>query len=456
MKKIITLLLFTVALTFVSCEDEPLEGDFETGGTTCEVAIANTAQAALNFLGVNDDNYTQLCSAYSTALQAQITACGDPDGSLQLALNALGDCTITGVDNCEDATLAVMSAQSAYENANDEDYLNLCNVYKTTLENQIVQCGDEDGSIQSIIDGLGDCVLETQASIWELIQGDPTSTTSKLDAIHFKNSLEGFVGGGSLSMKATTDGGNTWESVSGYNGIRDFSFSSENNGWSAGISGQSMRYTTDGGQSWTDITPINSNSLWGVAVDNTNDYAYFVGTGGIIWKYYNSVGLLDDISITGETGLVTDVYVTTDGVLLAILQEDGRILLSDNGGISWAEVSNFDGGSYTEMTFPSASIGYAAGSSGAVAKTTDGGFTWESLTTGSNGYFQGIHFYDENHGIVVGAIGRVYYTNDGGASWSSQDIGNTVNVYDVRLLSPTSAIIIGDGQTIMKCDNIIF
>ncbi|WP_299277044.1 hypothetical protein [uncultured Psychroserpens sp.] len=93
MKKLLTLLICTVVFTFVSCEDEPLEGDFVTGGLTCETAIANTAQAALNFLGVNDDNYTQLCIAYRNALEAQLQACGDEDGSLQTAIDALGDCT---------------------------------------------------------------------------------------------------------------------------------------------------------------------------------------------------------------------------------------------------------------------------------------------------------------------------------------------------------------------------
>jgi hypothetical protein len=96
MKKIFTLLIGAALLTFLSCEDEPLEGDFITGsgGLTCEIAIANTAQAALNFLSVNADNYTQLCIAYRNALQAQIQVCNDPDGSIQAALEALGDCEV--------------------------------------------------------------------------------------------------------------------------------------------------------------------------------------------------------------------------------------------------------------------------------------------------------------------------------------------------------------------------
>ncbi|MDG5491431.1 hypothetical protein [Psychroserpens sp. SPM9] len=161
MKKILTLFLCATILSFVSCEDEPLEGDFVTGGITCEQATINTAEAALNFLGVNDDNYQQLCVAYKNALDDQIQACGDPDGTLEAAVNALGDCSTTVVNDCDSATDAVDAAQLAFANASDEEYTNLCNAYKATLENQITQCGDDDGSIQSTIDDLGDCTQAT-------------------------------------------------------------------------------------------------------------------------------------------------------------------------------------------------------------------------------------------------------------------------------------------------------
>ncbi|MEH6537468.1 MAG: hypothetical protein V7719_13805 [Psychroserpens sp.] len=161
MKKIFTLLMCTVVLAFVSCDDEPLEGDFVTGGTTCEEATINTAQAALNFLGVNDDNFGQICAAYRNALEAQIQACGDEDGTLQAAVDALGDCSNNVLDDCDSATEAVNIAQTAFENASADDYTNLCNAYKATLENQILQCGDDDGSIQSAIDDLGDCTQAT-------------------------------------------------------------------------------------------------------------------------------------------------------------------------------------------------------------------------------------------------------------------------------------------------------
>lgn len=93
MKKIAALLLCISVVTFNSCENEPLDEGIQTGPTSCEAAILNTAEESLNFLGANVDNYTQLCIAYRNALAAQIAICGDEDGTLQLAVDALGDCT---------------------------------------------------------------------------------------------------------------------------------------------------------------------------------------------------------------------------------------------------------------------------------------------------------------------------------------------------------------------------
>lgn len=163
MKKLSTLCCLFVLLCAFTCEDEPLEDDFITGGTTCEEATLATVEAALNFISVNEDTYTQLCIAYRNALEAQIMACGDEDGSLQATVDALGDCTNTPVDDCETATETVATAELAFDDATPENYTQLCTAYTAALENQILQCGDDNGSIQSMIDALGDCTQEAAA-----------------------------------------------------------------------------------------------------------------------------------------------------------------------------------------------------------------------------------------------------------------------------------------------------
>lgn len=158
------LLCCFVLLTAFTCENEPLEGEF--GGNTnvsCEIATQNLLTAAENFASAipTDSNYTPLCLAYKIALQDQIIACGD-DGTLQAVFDNLGDCGDgTQPNECDNATTAANQAESAFNNAEDSNYSDLCNAYKSALQEKITACGDADGNIQNIIDGLGDCTQST-------------------------------------------------------------------------------------------------------------------------------------------------------------------------------------------------------------------------------------------------------------------------------------------------------
>ncbi len=146
---------------FFSCDNEPYEGGFpEDNLDACNLALQSSTEAALNFLNANADSYTQLCTAYKSALQIQIAICGDTDGSLQAIVDTLGNCIYDNLpDNCEMAIEAANLAESAFNNSSSETYIQLCNALKAALENVIDQCGDEDGSIQAQIDELGECML---------------------------------------------------------------------------------------------------------------------------------------------------------------------------------------------------------------------------------------------------------------------------------------------------------
>lgn len=161
MKKLGVLLSAFILLTAFTCENEPLEGDFVTDDssntTSCVEAIQNTGDAANAVIASNDDNYVELCNAYVAALENQIAACGDPNGIIQTLVDSLGDCNLDDPDTCESVTIAADVAQNNLNNAPDGQYTNFCNVYVMALENKIELCGDADGSIQAIIDSLGDC-----------------------------------------------------------------------------------------------------------------------------------------------------------------------------------------------------------------------------------------------------------------------------------------------------------
>lgn len=142
---------------FSACENEPIDPgimDNNGGEASCEMATQNMVTASTNYNGANpeDANYSTLCIAYANAIQSVITSCGDADGTLQLLISAL-DCEPTNT-NCQDAQQATLSAETAYNT--DTSNSTLCVAYKTALENEIAACGDANGSLQTIIDGL-DC-----------------------------------------------------------------------------------------------------------------------------------------------------------------------------------------------------------------------------------------------------------------------------------------------------------
>ncbi|AXO80451.1 hypothetical protein DZC78_08675 [Olleya aquimaris] len=69
-----------------------------------------------------------------------------PTGETQACLNAIAVAATTETN-----------FESNEDTASAEQYTQLCNAYKTSLEVKLQQCGDPDGSIQAQINGLGDC-----------------------------------------------------------------------------------------------------------------------------------------------------------------------------------------------------------------------------------------------------------------------------------------------------------
>ncbi|WP_339847255.1 hypothetical protein [uncultured Dokdonia sp.] len=172
MKKLHVLFLFImmVAVTVVSCDDEPLEGMFSVTGDgsdpsepdpdseTCQLAFDTLVAAQAAFSSATEANYSQACGAYATAIQATIQLCGDASGTLQATLTSLGDCSTP--DPCFQAETAVNAALGAFNNATSENEEQLCLAYSAALSAQIEACGDTSGNIQTTIDALncgGDC-----------------------------------------------------------------------------------------------------------------------------------------------------------------------------------------------------------------------------------------------------------------------------------------------------------
>ena len=60
---------------------------------------------------------------------------------------------------CQNATAVTLTTETNLNNVDPAgvQYTDFCNAYKTALQVKKASCGDDDGAIQALINGLGDC-----------------------------------------------------------------------------------------------------------------------------------------------------------------------------------------------------------------------------------------------------------------------------------------------------------
>ena len=170
-KKMFVLCTFIVLCISISCDNEPYDGDVFIDDNACQLAIIATGNAATSFNAATEDNYNLFCQVYRDALQDQIEACGDAEGTLQSIISALGNCVIENINLCNLAIENTEIARLNYENAADINLQTTCIAYRVALLNQIEACGDPNGLLQLIISGLGDCTTDGIPTIgtWQLL-----------------------------------------------------------------------------------------------------------------------------------------------------------------------------------------------------------------------------------------------------------------------------------------------
>jgi hypothetical protein len=90
-----TLKLIFAALTFITISISCSSGESSSSQMTCAQASSKSDDARVAYDNATSSNYVTLCTAYRSALQKEISVCGDPDGDLQSIIDGLGDCGST-------------------------------------------------------------------------------------------------------------------------------------------------------------------------------------------------------------------------------------------------------------------------------------------------------------------------------------------------------------------------
>ncbi len=131
--------------------DSTTDDDGTVDSEECIAALDALATGQASLAGATEETYNAACVAYATALDFIISNCGDPNNVYQNILNTLGDCSFNA---CIQAQAASDLQQSIFENTDSEGQQTACFNYLAALENEIEVCGDSAGLIQAVIDGL--------------------------------------------------------------------------------------------------------------------------------------------------------------------------------------------------------------------------------------------------------------------------------------------------------------
>lgn len=198
----------------------------------------------------------------------------------------------------------------------------------------------------------------------------------------------------------TTDGGQTWNNISGpvttteVLGNSSISFANAQLGW-AGLEWPGnhpvIEKTVNGGQSWQQQSLTNPGGMTAIGNAQT-DAPVLIGTNGLLPAHLT-------IGSTPQTSLA--LYTTRDS------------------GTTWiaGTITNFD--STDVYAFDAQHVWAEEAKNNVLHVSSDGGKTWTQLAQTPQ-HFGALSFADIHHGWAIDDAGHLYQTMDGGKNWQLQ------------------------------------
>ena len=300
---------------------------------------------------------------------------------------------------------------------------------------------DIDGRIYHTTNGGLDWALQWDAGAY-------------LSTLQFFDAQEGWAIGGDTFLH-TLDGGQTWSpaSVPGGTWSHGARFADRLHGIAVGEYGNIVT-TSDGGLSWSMIAPIGSGPrLWDVESRSPTVSAYCGETGGLARTLDG--GLTWPSLQSGGAG-TTNGLDAVDPQHAWAANDGGEILRTTDGGAHWQRiaVSGFDNyGRLNDIDFVDQQRGWAVGRHeifnggyGKIVRSDDGGLSWQEQHVIPGAYFHAIEAIDALNALALGEVPLgpriMLRTSDGGLSW--QDVGPSQAVFrDVDFVNATTGWAVG-------------
>jgi photosystem II stability/assembly factor-like uncharacterized protein len=281
-----------------------------------------------------------------------------------------------------------------------------------------------------------------------------SSNEQDLFHVYFVDAHNGWVVGDGGTIRATHDGGTTWQTqmTDASYSFRGVHFVDPQTGWVVGTGGVIL--ATRDGTHWEAQTSGTNKILGGVHfVDAQTGWA--IGIDGLIlatrdggksWQPQNS-GIKESFENVRFVDTKTGWAVGDAGTILA----------TRDGGKSWQPQNSGTDKNILHLHFVSAAVGWAIGDGGTILATSNGGDVWKPQSSGVEIDLFHVHFANASTGWIVGKEGVLLATRDGGATWQRQKTPPTdKTLTSVHFRAPGTGWAVGYGGVMLRAESATF
>jgi photosystem II stability/assembly factor-like uncharacterized protein len=157
-----------------------------------------------------------------------------------------------------------------------------------------------------------------------------------------------------------------------------------------------------------------------------------------------------ELQSSGVTNSLFDVAFYNDTLGIAV-GEQGRILKTSDGGISWNTVNLTIGIYFKCVKFATISTIFAMGYYGYIIKSTNYGNRWVIQSSPTSMQINGLSFYSTVGAYATGYSGILLKTTNTGTNWTYSWLTNSM--LDIHMFNATTGIVCGNGGSIYKTTN---
>jgi len=294
-----------------------------------------------------------------------------------------------------------------------------------------------------------------------------TPTYKNYSCVHFIDNMNGWtVCFGGVMIK-TQDGGMNWQIIgSGENyALQTVQFFDENLGWAAGFPEILLR-SEDGGINWDTIQQNVAGTIMSLAFSDAQNGWYVTAGGKIYHSEDSGLNWAEQTSCSGN--MLYDLCFINDSTGWIAANYDPfagnyrNILYSSNGGSVWncveVTISGMVYPGFHSVDFVNDIKGWAVGENGNIIHSNDGGISWTWQNSGVTEWLTSVDFINEYYGWAVGLNGTILRTIDGGITWNPIIVKIEDYKYSMNLQiwpTPTNGTIYIDFGTKRKFEGII-